>query len=348
MPEAAAYWPTRDMALDHDHCFLCGVELTSQNRTDEHVFPRWLQRDYNLWNEQLTLLNRSTIRYRALTIPCCTECNEYWLSQVENQVAPAFRSGPDAVRALDRTVLGLWMAKIYYGIHFKELALPEDRRSPDGAPIVPAEYLARFSELHHVLQATRRRVRFEGAPASIRIFGAQVPPQREHQFDYRDLRVAPFLGIRAGATVVLASLLDWGAMDGVVAGPFDAAEQLELHPVQFAEIAAFAAYMAMQFNREFAYLFRNEGDHDVLKPVIVEYADGPDPARPVFDQPRLAEEARVLAEFMGFELHEVYDAAAEQLWTTLRNQAGDPNTISLDLAPIGVRVAPPGWTPPPA
>ena len=45
------------MALDHDHCFLCGVELTDAIRTDEHVFPKWMQRDFDLWNEELNLLN---------------------------------------------------------------------------------------------------------------------------------------------------------------------------------------------------------------------------------------------------------------------------------------------------
>jgi hypothetical protein len=53
----AAYLADRDMALDHDHCFLCGVELIAGNRTEEHVFPRWMQREYDLWTQRLTLLN---------------------------------------------------------------------------------------------------------------------------------------------------------------------------------------------------------------------------------------------------------------------------------------------------
>lgn len=45
----SAYFPERDHAADLNHCFLCGVALTPGNRTEEHVFPRWLLRDADLW-----------------------------------------------------------------------------------------------------------------------------------------------------------------------------------------------------------------------------------------------------------------------------------------------------------
>src|SRR4051794_24050423 len=108
------------MALDHDHCFLCGVELSSDNRSDEHVFPKWLLNEFDLWDERLNLLNGTTIPYRQLTIPCCLTCNTYWLSQIEEKVQKAFSAGADAVEALDRVALCLWLGKIYYGLLFKE------------------------------------------------------------------------------------------------------------------------------------------------------------------------------------------------------------------------------------
>jgi hypothetical protein len=236
----AAFLADRDMALDHDHCFLCGVELIAGNRTEEHVFPRWMQREYDLWTQRLTLLNGTTIQYRSLTIPCCEDCNTFWLSQIEDVVAPAFRAGPDAVRALDPSLLCLWLSKVYYGIHFKEIALPPDRRDPGGLTIGSPAALARFRELHLVMQAMRKRVLFGGPPGSLRIFRAQVPGEARHRFDYKDLRDVPFLGLRAGATVVLGALLDWGAMAGATAATFTAAEELELHPSQSEEVAAFA------------------------------------------------------------------------------------------------------------
>ena len=333
------------MALDHDHCFLCGVELISGNRTEEHVFPRWMQREYDLWTQHLTLLNGTTIQYRSLTIPCCEDCNTFWLSQIEDVVAPAFRAGPDAVQALDPSLLCLWLSKIYYGIHFKEIALPADRRDPGGLTIGSPAALVRFRELHLVMQAMRKRVLFGGPPGSIRIFRAQVPGEARHRFDYKDLREVPFLGLRAGATVVLGALLDWGAMAGATAATFTAAEELELHPSQFEEVAAFAAYNATKFNREFAYLVTHRGDHDVIEPVIVRSPDD-DPDEPVYEPFVLEEMALVLAEFTGKTLPEVYDDATGRIWTNLRNDDGSPSRLSLDDAPIGTRVVRPGWIDP--
>ncbi len=249
-----SYHTDRDMAFDHEHCFLCGILLDASNRTVEHVFAKWLQQDFNLWDQRMFLRNGTSIPYRQLTIPSCKECNGFWLAAVEDQLARAFREGTDAVRALDKTLLSLWMAKIYYGLQIKELVLPRDRCDRDGPTIVDRAALGRQSELHHVLQAIRGRVRFDRTPGSLRIFCSQVPASREEGFDYRDLQVAPFLALRIGPTVVVSSLLDWGTIDHFGDPYLDLADQLDLHPAQFAEVAAHAAYRTMRLNVRFALL----------------------------------------------------------------------------------------------
>jgi len=330
------------MALDHGHCFLCGVELNDDNRTDEHVFPRWMLRDFDLWNTTLHLLNATDIRYAQLTIPSCGDCNSFWLARVEQEVAAAFRAGSAAVKALDPTLLCLWMAKVYYGIHFKELALRVDRSWPGGPTIVPTERLAQFTELHQILQAMRRRVRFDRVPGSIRVFRAQVPEDVQHRFDYRDLRAAPFLAIRAAETVVIASLLDWGAMNAVTAHPFDVADQLDLHPVQFAEVAAFGACLAVTFNRRFAYAIEPRGDHDVIEPIIVEET-GSDRNRSPFEPFDVELYARVFGEFVGLAPSEIYFPDDGYLWSNLRRPDGSPLVMTLAQAPPGTLIVPPGW-----
>jgi hypothetical protein len=110
MEAAVAYWPDRGHALDHEHCFLCGWLLTPDTRSEEHVFPQRLQRDLDLWQETITLLNGTTIPYALLKIPACKDCNGFWLGQVESEVATAFRAGPDEVAKLDQNLLALWLA----------------------------------------------------------------------------------------------------------------------------------------------------------------------------------------------------------------------------------------------
>jgi hypothetical protein len=337
-----AYWRDRDMALDHDHCFLCGITLSDSNRSDEHVFPKWIQRRFNLWNEELTLLNGTRIRYRSLTIPCCQDCNTYWLSQVEAEVASAFEEGHRAVAELDRTLLCLWMWKLYYGIHFKEVALPADRREADSRAIVSPGYLGRFAEVHHVLQAVRQRVRFQRVPGSVFVYEAQVPERPEHQFDYRDSRLTPFLAVRAADTVIMVSF-DWEAMAALIDAPrLNAAASIALHPFQFAEVAAFGAYLAAKFNRAFAYLVRPEGDHDFVEPVLL-MREEQAPDAPFFEPMDVEEWAVVLAEFLQRNVSDVIDPSGELAWTSLINQDGTPAFVSLDQAPFGTDFRP-DWT----
>lgn len=72
--------------LDDHTCFLCGVSLSADNRTDEDVFPQWLLHKFDLWNKRLTLLNGTTIPYRQIRIPCCGSCNNNHLSKLENRI----------------------------------------------------------------------------------------------------------------------------------------------------------------------------------------------------------------------------------------------------------------------
>src|SRR5690606_5696555 len=81
-------------------CFLCGQEFGSGQLGQEHVFAKWLQGKFCLWDRTLVLLNGTEIPYRSLKIPACAACNNVSLSKVEAKVARAFPDGAAAVRAL--------------------------------------------------------------------------------------------------------------------------------------------------------------------------------------------------------------------------------------------------------
>ena len=77
----------------NDHCFLCGCQLNDENSTVEHVIPKWLQREFNLWDQKITLLNGTLFPYKNLTIPCCFDCNNIHLKPFEDKVKKAFEDG---------------------------------------------------------------------------------------------------------------------------------------------------------------------------------------------------------------------------------------------------------------
>lgn len=338
--DTVAYWPDRDHALDHDHCFLCGSLLTDETRSEEHVFPQWLLRDFDLWQKTITLLNGTSIVYAALKIPACKECNNFWLSQVENNVAAAFRSGPEVVASLDQTLLACWLAKIYYGIHFKEIGLAVDRRDPEGPRILSAGELTRLRDLHHIMQAIRGRVQFARPLGSVFVFRAQAPAEPSQRFDYRDARNISFLAIRVGTTAVVASLLDWGATsNGMTMRVVEAARQLDLHPLQFAEVMGVIAYAAAQFIGEFVFHVYTGPKSDVLEPALIRDAGAE--YDPVFAPISMRDAAEVQAAFMGFPVENIYDEEQGTLWSTVAQSDGTPIPMSLDTVPVGMPVITP-------
>ena len=100
-----------------EYCFTCG----SVSTTKEHIVPKWLQRKFNLWNQQLVLPNGTSIQYRQLTIPVCSRCNNEILAPIEARIQSKKESNSDIWK---------WAAKIHYGLTRKHDFLEWDRSNP--------------------------------------------------------------------------------------------------------------------------------------------------------------------------------------------------------------------------
>lgn len=98
-------------------CFVCG----NIAKSEEHIIPKWLQHKFNLWNQKLKISNGTTINYRSLKIPCCSECNSNLLSKIEIRI--------QAGSATDEEIWK-WAAKIHFGLLRKDDFLEWDRKNP--------------------------------------------------------------------------------------------------------------------------------------------------------------------------------------------------------------------------
>ncbi len=318
------YLPERDRSFTEDRCFLCGTPLTKKNRADEHVFPKWLQHRFDLWNQRMVLLNRTDIPYRSVKIPCCSACNHGPLAELEARVAEAHADGFEGFAQLDRRDLFLWLAKIYYGLMFREVLLPADRTDPDSEPILPPDIFEELRMHHLLLQAIRGAVRWRGFPASIFLFRCQVHPDPRFGFDYRDSFLDPFLALRLGQVAVLANLQDWGAMEDQAIADFETAKTLELHPVQFIQLAAQATYISTLFNRTPKHVVVL--DRDVLDVITLPLAGFS--GKPLFDSFDPAEYAEFLAAAMFVGVDEVM--GGDGIRTYLQDERRAPLFIPWD------------------
>ena len=61
------YRNLNEETFDDESCFLCGKEC--DNKTAEHIFPKWLQHKYKLWDKKLTITNNSVIHSSKVFLP---------------------------------------------------------------------------------------------------------------------------------------------------------------------------------------------------------------------------------------------------------------------------------------
>lgn len=239
------YSPFEDLHFDYDKCFLCGSVADSQ----EHVFPKWLQREYNLWNQRIQFPNETTIQYKDLKIPCCKHCNNESLSQLENKIKEAVDGGYERFKKLDELTILQWVTKLYYGKLFKKLNLLFDRKNKSLGTMINEEQIFSYRGLHEFLQSLRKPIRFTGdIPWSIQIFHVHNDSKLE-AYEYIDTIFITGC-IRLGDIGIVYSFGDWGyarSGNSKLIGDF---KELIVHPIQLQEIAARFTYARSQVNYE--------------------------------------------------------------------------------------------------
>ena len=171
MEELEFYRPFESNDFFYERCFLCGLDLTINKRTDEHIFPKWLQHRFGLWDQSLRILNDSKIKYRNLKIPCCKSCNNNHLSRLEISFQKLLNSNFQDLSFDDELIIFQWTAKILYGTLYKELSLLLDIKNSTIGNILQPHDIEEYSSLHLFLQSIRIPTVFgDPKPWSIFIF----------------------------------------------------------------------------------------------------------------------------------------------------------------------------------
>lgn len=238
------YQPFSSMQFDHDHCFLCGEELSEENRSNEHIFPKWVQNKFDLWNQKLQLPNGTLISYKQLTIPCCKICNNVYLSEIENKVKEKSDSF-ESFSTLEPETIFKWVTKIFYGLIFKDLSLMIDRKQPDKGTIVTKELLERFKLVHEMLQSIRLKITFSADAFSLFIFRVHRDADNEirRDFFFSDDVLHSQIAIQLGEIGIVCCIAENGITNKKLSKFIKPYLSYKLHPIQFSEMIARIFYM---------------------------------------------------------------------------------------------------------
>lgn len=207
-----------DICLGHC-CFICGARPGSRPFSDEHIFPEWLLRHFNLFDRKITLPNAGTVRYGRYTVPCCAECNELLGETVEQPISEVVKKGRDAIA--DYLTSGyllnmfVWLGLIYLKTHLKDRAhrVNLDRRKGDD--MIADEY--DWAHLHHIHSVVRCfytdcEVQREAIGSCLAVpVNANIPSER---FDFADLYLAQTMMLRLDDVGLFAVFNDSGGAMG--------------------------------------------------------------------------------------------------------------------------------------
>jgi hypothetical protein len=243
--------------------------------SEEHVFPQWLIKKYQLKTCTLDFPDGKTRRYDKIVVPCCTECNRHEMSDVEGRIRNALEAKDEytGFKTLSRSDLTLWTAKILYGLLLASVEPWHAKKRVPLPPWMSRDMLANLQVSAMLLDGYRKRVVISALahPFSILLFQLKSPGPGAAAFDYIDnLQWPTAFAMRMGTAGMIVCFEDFQEMERW----YDATLSKTiggkvLHPVQFKELAARAFYQAGLNACDVRY-FVSKGPRDVhlfLKPL---------------------------------------------------------------------------------
>lgn len=243
-------------------CFLC--KSPAAEITEEHVFPQWLQRDYSLRDQFILLKNGTKFKYKNLTVPCCRECNSVHLSAIENEISRAIRSNDvdTLINNPDHTFI--WLYKVMYGLHYKEMFLRDDIRDPYSESIVAKdEFFQKHSYNIFPLFARDEVVFHDFSPYSLFVF--RLSDDLEGGFFYADEPYKMFSSIVLGNIGIVCSF----QCDGYIYSDIQSRLKIGTHPTlslpEFGDFSAFVLHLKTRMKMLPNYLCHRTSGKIVFK-----------------------------------------------------------------------------------
>ena len=311
-------------------CFICGCRLNQQNRTEEHVYPKWLQQRFQLTNKKLRLLNGSIISYRQLTVPCCKKCNGEYLQPIETAMSKAVRQGPQAVRELGEHRLFIWLGKIFYGTLYRELSLRRNLKTSSKRSIFSKEQLKKYASHRMFLRSACLPIEFRGFfPSSILILKTQELDDAHLNWDYSDDRSAMFVGCRMGKVGIVCTLQDGGVVKSHFPRLLRSALSLNLHPIQFREVMTKVRYLGLLFRMIPKYVTFSDGKSAIVTQTNLTRYNNTQLFRPWNQR-----EYCSLLSFMTGIPKEYLFSPPDGVWSCLTTANGNPQRMSLKRFPV--------------
>lgn len=193
-------------------CIICGKSKNEVTFNDEHIFPKWLLRRYNLYNKRIVLPNGASYVYGKYVIPCCVNCNQLMSRKIEKPISIATQNGIDGIKKLLKEnlwIFQIWLSLIYFKTHYKDtqLRFSLDQRKEYG--MIGDNY--DWESLHHIHCIARSfysNPKIESKVFSTFLILPCITHETDDPFDFGDLYSFNTIMLRLNDTAIIGVLTD--------------------------------------------------------------------------------------------------------------------------------------------
>ena len=325
------YNPFEDFSFNNKECFLTGKKVNPETEMIS-VFPEWIMERYSLHDQPFSMLGENKLLYSQLQIPCALSVLENAIKPVDEEIKGAFLQGYDAVKQLDELRLFQWMAKLIYGILFRDIAYGVEMQKANGKEFKLSPYLIKkFLNLHYMLQSLVLPMEFKNQnPWSIAIVKVKYS---KDIFNYKDETKNLNFSLAMNGFGIVACLQDSGENFNYHKGLLEKIGDTILHPIQFEELWCRFMYSNYLLKTNSKIAFEDDGNRIIVQSIPLTDGDQ-NPGFKKWDEKMYAQ---VLANYWkpwGLGMADIYsfpNSPISYLLDEYTNQLIEPESIKLQF-----------------
>lgn len=194
-------------------CFICGAAPAEREFNNEHVIPRWILKEHNLFDASLTLPNGQNVKYSTYKLRCCKTCNTRLAENFETPVSKILRQhnkGKD-LNYEDKFLIYRWMALLVLKTHLMDRFNPNQlNQLTETGKIADSYDWSLFHHIHALARSKLNDVLCDAFSFGTFFFLPFRDISAKDSFDYADLLQGRCVMLRLNDTCYFAALDDGG------------------------------------------------------------------------------------------------------------------------------------------
>lgn len=219
-------------------CFICGISRSHGSFNDEHVFPKWMLRDLDLFKKAMSLPNQVKVTYGTYKIDCCVKCNSELGKSYEEKVSKIIQTfhTDNKLSKENAFLIFRWLALVFLKTHLRDRQNPNELDKTQFSGYISDEY--EWSFLHHAQAIVRSEL--NNVECDDLVFGSFFilpfyDPSASDLFDYADYFYGNSIMLRYKNFCIFTVLDDGGECEKFlsdhlnrITGPINRLQALEL------------------------------------------------------------------------------------------------------------------------